>query len=157
MTDDRDDELARAQLAVQQTHQALLDAIKSRLPQLEELLRVMGHAYEDRLYRFYYQSFKVYYLQQATAYAAGMFHEIGLAAGRRPNPWFEEIVAGGTGREFELSHNDDWLRHTRPVVEAFLHAKYFVEMMVKYGRELDVAPCALPSGWAALLTLYELR
>ena len=33
-----------------------------------------------------------------------------------------------------MTHNDDWPRHARPLVEAFLHAKYFVEMMVKYGR-----------------------
>ena len=62
------------------------------------------------------------------------------------NPWFEEIVAAGTGVEFDLSHNDDWLRHTRPIVEAFLHAKYFIEMVVKYGRELDSPPYMLPSG-----------
>ena len=73
------------------------------------------------------------------------------------NPWFEEIVSGGTGLEFDVSHNDDWPRHTRPQVEAFLHAKYFVEMMVRYGRELETAPDMLPSGWAAVLTLYGLR
>jgi hypothetical protein len=73
------------------------------------------------------------------------------------NPWFEEIVPAGTGIDFDVSHNDDWLPHTRPIVEAFLHARYFVEMMVKYGTEIETAPQMLPSGWAAILTLYGLR
>ena len=73
------------------------------------------------------------------------------------DPWFEAIVAEGTGIEFDAAHNAEWPRHTRPQVEAFLHARYFVEMMVKYGRELDAAPTLLPSGWAAVLSLFGLR
>jgi hypothetical protein len=41
-------------------------------------------------------------------------------------------------------------------VEA-LHARYMLEMAVKYGIELDGTPRFLPSGWAALLYLYDLR
>ncbi len=32
-----------------------------------------------------------------------------------------------------------------------------LEMAVKYGRKLEKAPELLPSGWAALLCLYNLR
>jgi hypothetical protein len=46
---------------------------------------------------------------------------------------------------------------TRPIVEAFFHARYFLEMAVRYGKELATAPCLLPSGWASLLYLYGLR
>jgi len=148
---------ARRQEAMQQAHQALLDAIRARLLELEEFLRVIEPEYEDRLYRFYYQSNKVYYLQADTVRLVTLFREIGAAAGRQLNPWFEQIITEGTGREFELAHNDGWLRHTRPQVEAFLHTKYFLEMLVKYGRELETAPEMLPSGWAALLVLYGLR
>lgn len=73
------------------------------------------------------------------------------------NRWFSEIVAEGTGHEFETSHNQDWLRHTRPIVEAFCHAHYFLKMTVKYGKELESAPDCLPSGWAAVLYLFDLR
>ena len=45
---------------------------------------------------------------------------------------------------------------TRPIVEAFFHARYFVEMAVRYAR-LDEPPSLLPSGYAALLCLYGLR
>lgn len=30
-------------------------------------------------------------------------------------------------------------------------------MMVNYGRKLDAAPTLLPSGWAAVLSLFGLR
>jgi Lon protease-like protein len=70
MTDYPKNELARLQESIQRSLQVLLDAIRARLPQLEELLRLIGYDYEDRLYRFYYHSFKVYYLQATTARAA---------------------------------------------------------------------------------------
>ena len=44
-----------------------------------------------------------------------------------------------------------------PIVEAFFHAKYFLEMAVRYGRTLESPPRKLPSGWAAFLYLYDLR
>jgi hypothetical protein len=68
-----------------------------------------------------------------------------------------QIVAEGTGRGFSYEDNQRWLEVTRPMVEAFFHARFMVEMAVKYGHELDEAPTMLPSGWAALLCLYGLR
>lgn len=56
-----------------------------------------------------------------------------------------------------MEHNRRWLEVTRPMLEAFWHTRFFVEMAVKYGQELDEPPSVLPSGWAALLYLYELR
>jgi len=47
---------------------------------------------------------------------------------------FEEIIKqGASGKEFEHEHNEKWTHHTRPFVEAFFHAKFFLEMIVKYG------------------------
>ena len=45
----------------------------------------------------------------------------------------------------------------RRIAEAFFHAHYFLEMLVKYGNELKFPPNMLPSGWAAVLYLYNLR
>jgi hypothetical protein len=70
--------------------------------------------------------------------------------------WFREIVASGTGLRFEPAHNERWLLVTRPIVEAFFHARYFLEMAVRYAS-LEEPPRILPSGWAALLHLYGLR
>lgn len=68
-----------------------------------------------------------------------------------------QITIEGTKKEFNDRSNDNWLTETRPVVEAFLHAKYFLEMIIKYGGELKEMPDIMPSGWASVLCLYNLR
>jgi len=142
----------RLQLADQ-----LLANIKQQLPGLEKLLaQVEGHwGIEDGFYRFYHQSFKVYPLQQATEEIRDALQH--LLPGRPMNQWFCTIVTDGTGGKFEISHNQDWLKHARPILEAFFHAHFFLKMAVKYGRELPSAPDSLPSGWAAILYLFNLR
>ena len=149
--------LPTANTPAPEADQKLLAAIKERLPELEKLLWLMNINYEDGIYRFYYQSFKVYHLQTDTLRAVEVFKNIGEAVNKPLCPWFEEIIAIGTGHEWESAHNQDWLRHTRPIVESFLHAKYFVEMMVKFGKEMEFAANLLPFGWAAILTLYNQR
>jgi hypothetical protein len=140
----------------------LLAAIKAHLPQLEQLLERINDmwCYEDGVYRFYHQSFKVYSLQACTTEATELFENIGKATGLERfnlNPYYRQIVRDGTGITFKEEHNRIWSEVARPIVEAFLHAKYFVEMHVKYGHELERAPQPMPSGWAALLCLYNLR
>jgi len=141
----------------QELAKQLLSNIKHQLPRLEELLaEVESHwGIEDGFYRFYHQSFKVYPVQQTT-------HEIcdalqNLLPGRPMNEWFCRIIADGAVGEFDNSHNQDWLQHTRPILEAFFHAHFFLKMAIKYGRELPSAPDCLPSGWAAVLYLFDLR
>lgn len=84
-----------------ESDEAILAAVKARLSQLEGLLEAMDRDYEDGLYRFYHQSFKVYSLQAHTTRAAGLIRAIAGEAGRRTDPWFEAIVAEGTGIEFD--------------------------------------------------------
>ena len=69
---------------------------------------------------------------------------------------FLEIVSEGTGKTWEPAHNHAWTATTRPIVEAFFHARYFLEMAVRYAH-LEEPPRLLPSGYAALLYLYGLR
>ena len=56
----------------------------------------------------------------------------------------------------EVKDNANWTVVTRPIVEAFFHARYFLEMAVRYST-LEEPPMPLPSGYAALLYLYGLR
>jgi hypothetical protein len=134
----------------------LLSAIKNRRDDLVQLFdKVSGHwSYEDPVYRFYHQSFKVFALQETIRKIVAELQE--LLPGRELNPWFREIVEAGTGHQFDVSCNDDWLRHTRPILEAFFHARFMLEMAVRYA-DLEGPPQMLPSGWAALLYLYDLR
>jgi hypothetical protein len=66
-------------------------------------------------------------------------------------------MSEGQGKKFKREDNARWLEITRPILEAFFHARYFLEMAVKYGNELEYPPNRLPSGWASFLYLYNLR
>jgi hypothetical protein len=136
---------------------ALLANMRAALPSLEALFEECSShwGFEDRIYRFYHQSFKVYWLQDSTAKIVDALQ--GLAPDRKLNEWFVQIVSEGTGRAFEPQSNDRWLEETRPIVEAFFHARFFLEMAVRYAKELERPPRVLPSGWAAFLYLYGLR
>ncbi len=137
----------------------LLASIQARWSELAGLLEeINSHwVYEDLVYRFYHQSFKVYTLQSETNRIVAALQSVAPKA-TTLSPMFEEIYqAGASGKPFEIEHNQQWTSHTRVFLEAFFHAKYFLEMAVKYGKELQAAPTMLPSGWAALLCLYNLR
>lgn len=137
----------------------LLRNIKTALPGLRKLFGESSDhwAYEDRVYRFYHQSFKVFYLQAATLKIVETLKSLAPRKATDLNPWFLNIVKDGTGKTFKKSDNKHWQKATRPILEAFFHARYFLEMIVKYGKELKVPPAMLPSGWAAVLYLYNLR
>jgi len=135
----------------------LLLRLHHALPAMKALLeRCQSHwTYEDGIYRFYHGSYKVYALQQSTLeIVAALKH---LARDGKLNGDFLRIVREGTGKTFKMSDNARWLVRTRPIVEAYLHALYFLEMGVRYGQKLKSPPQILPSGWAAFLTLYDLR
>jgi hypothetical protein len=135
----------------------VLQAIKAKLPDLRALhARAGSHwEYEDPVYRFYHGSFKVYGVQRFTLEIVSALQA--LLPDVPLNESFRRIVAEGTGKTFTLEANAKWENETRPILEAFFHARYFLEMAVKYGSELDEPPNPMPSGWAALLYLYNLR
>lgn len=109
------------------------------------------------MYRFYHTSFKVYEIQEETRAVVEALRAQS-PDGRIHSTLFLEICEqGASGVAFAKHHNAAWARHTRPFLEAFLHARYFLETAVKYGRALYEPPSRLPSGWAALLELYGLR
>lgn len=133
----------------------LLARIKADLPALRDLLAsASGRDYEDPIYRFYHHSQKVFNLQNRTEEIVAVLRR--LLPLRELSPLFLEIIGQGTGKEFSVEQNAEWPRHTRAVLEAFFHARYFLEMAVRYAR-LPEPPTVLPSGWAALLCLYRLR
>jgi hypothetical protein len=137
--------------------QRLLATIKDRLPELEKLLeRARGHwEYEDYVYRYYHHSFKVFGVQSMTSQIVAALRD--LLPDVPLNSDFLAIIAEGTGKTFSTDMNATWSASTRPLVEAFFHARFMLEMAIKYGRELDTPPQPMPSGWAALLYLFNLR
>ena len=130
--------------------------IRKNLSRLKQLLADSSLEWqsEDLIYRFYHQSFKVYRLQSMTEEMVRVLKE--LLPRKELNSWFLQIVKEGTGKEFTWKANGKWLETTRPILEAFFHARYFLEMAVRYGKSSESFR-PLPSGWAALLYLYNLR
>ncbi|MGH9363119.1 MAG: hypothetical protein ACRD2T_14505 [Thermoanaerobaculia bacterium] len=135
---------------------ALLLSLRRARHDLETLLEGCDDhwGYEDPVYRFYHQSFKVYGLQATTQSIVERLQA--LAPDRPLNPWFSEIVRSGTGKKFRPEDNAGWMEVTRPILEAFFHARFFLEMAVRYS-DLEAPPRPLPSGYAALLYLFGLR
>jgi hypothetical protein len=134
----------------------LLANIKSRMGDLKKLYASMKKDGDDCVYRFYHQSLKVYGLQYETLQAVELFKS--LLPNYELNEWFMQIVSEGTGHKFEMDHNKEWLKHTRPIVEAYFHAKYFLEMIIEQGTELTEDPQNFfPSEWASILYLYNIR
>jgi hypothetical protein len=124
---------------------------------LEKLLASCNDhwGYEDPIYRFYHQSFKVFIVQESTEEIVSALRS--LLPEQPINEWFEKIIEDGISRTFTDQTNENWLAETRPVLEAFFHAKYFLEMAVRYAGKFEEPSTILPSGWASLLYLYGLR
>ena len=134
--------------------QILRNNLRDKSAELKQLWEsVNDHwGYEDAIYRFYHQSFKVYRIQAATVKIVDMLQS--LVPDRELNPWFQTIIQQGTDKQFSTAVNTHWLESTRPILEAFQHARYFLEMACRYPQPPEGSIC--PSGWAALLKLYGL-
>jgi hypothetical protein len=136
---------------------ALLTNLKKERKALNSLLQSCSGewTYFDPVYRYYHQSFKVFGLQAKTLELIASLQS--LAPDRKLNTRFMNIVSEGTGKTFELEHNQRWDEVTRPILEAFFHTRFFLECAVRSARTLRAAPQLLPSDWAALLYLFDLR
>ena len=134
----------------------LLENLKNNLNKLESHYEMFCRNEPDDVYRFYHQSFKVFGMTNQIKSAKSLFDEL-APANASLNPWFTKIFDEAIDKEFNDEANQNWLRETRPILEGFWHAKYFLEQMIRSVKKLDTAPAILPSGWAAVLYLYNLR
>lgn len=139
----------------------LLENIKRNLIFLEERLEDANSywKYEDIIYRYYHESFKVYRIQSLIKELYNALEKISPHNNKRVfNDRFLKIISGGTKDiSWEPKHNEKWDEICRPFLEAFFHSKYFLEMAIKYGKKYDFVPNRMDSGWAALLELYKIR
>jgi hypothetical protein len=140
----------------------LFQNLKDNLPELEKyldkIMRTEGD-YEGKVYRFYHFSFKVYLLQKNIDEIVKLLQKVNPNTDKKLCAFFEEIIedarrVGG----WEIEHNKNWTRNTRPIVEAFFHAKYMLEMAVSCGKEYSECPKQMiQQKWASILELYNLR
>jgi hypothetical protein len=135
----------------------LLNKIKANLAEIERLYKNFISVEEDYIYRFYHQSFKVFGAVEEIKTARVLFEKIAPDE-IEINNWYSQITDEAIGKSFDWEKtNADWLNETRPILEAFWHSKYFLEQMISCANDLDESPQILPSGWAAVLYLYNLR
>jgi hypothetical protein len=113
--------IERAQNIQRAAERDLLQRLHERRSDIVALFdKVSSHwGFEDPVYRFYHQSYKVFHRQRDTATVVELLGS--LAPGRPLNAWFRQIVLEGT-----------YSTLTEP-------------------------PIPMPSGYAALLYLYDLR
>jgi hypothetical protein len=134
----------------------LRTSLQTQSDELRQLLESASDhwGYEDPIYRFYHQSFKVYRLAESTTRIVAALQQ--LLPDQPLNPWFLQIIGEGSGKEFKIEDNQRWLEATRPILEAFFHARYFLEMACRHAESPE-RDQPMPSGWAALLYLFNLR
>jgi hypothetical protein len=90
----------------------LLVNIKAHLSELEDLLKWVNADcfYEDYVYRFYHQSFKVYQLQGLTRKIADALRRV-APEGTGFCAYFEELLQAGAGeKNFDMDHNQEWTK-----------------------------------------------
>lgn len=137
--------------------ETLLASIKEQRAQIESLLSVYKQEEPDLVYRFYHQSYKFFLMVDLTRRAVDLFERLAPES-TRLNDWFSSIAAEAVSKQFDWDKtNPVWLAETLPVLQGYWHSKYFLEQMLVAADELDSAPQILPSGWAAVLYLYNLR
>ncbi len=134
--------------------QELLKRIKAALPQLEALNDDLDHEYEDRVYRYYHGSYKIYVLQAGTQKIVQALQS--LYPGRALNEAFSRILKEGTGKSSEAVAGAERTAQERCILEAFFNARSCLEMVIRYGKRLGVAPSWLPSRWAAAVYRFNL-
>lgn len=155
----QESEKLRAYLTYRRDLEALEKTLLENLATRKEEISKMWDSvnsewgYEDPVYRFYHQSFKVFRMQEDTVEIVTLLQS--LCPEGRTNEWFTQIYKEGTGKTFTHDANRTWVQTTRPIVEAFFHARYFLDMANRYAGISKVQ--MLPSGWAGLLYFYDLR
>lgn len=96
----------------------------------------------------------MYHVQESTEEIVTALARI-APDGRALHPIFIEIMRSGTRREFTKEDNEHWVERAAPIVQAFLHAKFFLEMAVKCASSPDPRR-SVDSGWQALTELYRI-
>ncbi len=135
----------------------LLQTIKERRSEIQSKLDWFKKEEPDLVYRFYHQSFKVFIMVDLIRSSTELFNSLAPDS-TRLNSDFVAITRKAIGKKFDPARtNQNWVEETLPILQGFWHAKYFLEQMIVAADELDEAPPILPSGWAAVLYLYNLR
>jgi hypothetical protein len=132
-----------------QGQRVLIKNLRKRRKVLEELLEKINSHWEieDIVYRLYHDSYKTQWAMDVTHKVLKEMEGLYRYGWKNRNAVFKEVMEEGLDPKAD----------PRRWVEAMLHARYVLEMAVKYSKEVKKPLQCLPSGYAALLYLYGLR
>lgn len=141
-------------------NEELRDRLKASLPELLDVQQRIN--IEESFYRFYDGSQKTYNAQFMTTCIVDVLQRI--MPERQLSDAFMKVVNEGTGKQFSLDVNSRWDEEARPIINALLHAKQFLDLAVKYaqtdpGHEITIGTrtsIAVDPGYAALRQLYRI-
>lgn len=130
----------------------------------EEILSLFEEHKKERdfFYRFYYGSFKAYWIQPKTSEILLLFKKIAGEDLEIDNT-FLSIVEKGTGIDFVIEHNKQWNEVVLPITNAYLHAFQFLMYLSEVVEESkDQSPEEVFSDLislqkATILCLFSLR
>lgn len=132
-----------------QGQRVLIKNLKKRRRKLIKLLESINSHWEieDVVYRLYHSSYKTIWAWDVTQKVMKELEGLYRYGYRNRNSVIKEIMEEGLDKKAD----------PRRWIEAMLHARYLLEMAIKYSKEVKKPLQCLPSGYAAILYLYGLR
>jgi len=135
----------------------LLENIKARRAEIDEMAARFDKSEADAFYRFYHHSFKVFARQENIRTALQLFESLAPEQ-RALNGWFRTIIDNALKQTFEMHRtNEHWLSETLPILQAWAHCAAFLRALRWSAANLESSPQMLPDPWALTLYLYDCR
>ena len=137
----------------------IFDKMKANEAEIHKLYQFnIKYIYEDKMYRFYHASFKVFWLIEHIEDIVKLLKKINPHRPYQFDEWFMQIIedARKIGK-FKRRYNRNFPKYARPILEAYLHCKYFLDMLEESLKMEEEPKSVISSGWAAILELYNIR
>lgn len=139
---------------VYKAREALLARVKLQQAQLDAMCRAIALAKEGAFSSLYDNRTNICGLQTYTQDATALFREISPDGGRL-NPLYEQVIQDAAQRARSLRYEEQQA-DGRPIIEAFTHASFFVEQLVRLCR-LEAVPQVVSAGQLCVLQLFNLE
>lgn len=111
---------------------SLMQVASTRLPEISALRATSDARFPCYLRYYYTKSCKVYYIQFSTEDILRLIRSLlqdAKISYRGFHPAFHQAVDPGLNKSFTLEVNDNWIEHTKPLLDAYLYAKSLLDQI----------------------------
>ncbi|TSI05278.1 hypothetical protein [Lysinibacillus sp. BW-2-10] len=133
----------------------LLKFLQAHQEELQSLYKQSSDVWigKEAVYRLYHQSFKVYNIQKWSQDVLELLEQVS----KEPfHPILREMIRNGTNQTFETTYNSMWYTKAKPIVDLFLHLRFYVEVALDEIQKTDKERFGSPS-WYLLLYLWNMQ